>query len=110
MPTESKSHSKIVSSAELKRLFVNKCKKLGITPYEVVSHFGDDTVSFRLRYLENRSPVISDKVNEGILLKYFEFVGIKINMVVRDNKNLEELQDNVDIILEERRQRKIEKD
>ena len=106
---ESKSHSKIVSSAELKRLFVNKCKKLGITPYEVVSHFGDDTVSFRLRYLENRSPVISDKINEGILLKYFEFVGIRVNMVIRDNKDLDSLQENVDIILEERRLRRIEK-
>lgn len=110
MAKDSQYRSLLVSSGEAKRLFINKCKKLGITPYEVVKHFGKNTHSFRVRYEESKDPALSDEINDGILMKYLKFVGIKVNILIVDKGETEEVEDNVQVILEERRLRNLEKD
>lgn len=96
-----KSFSRIVNSKDLKRLLLKRCDQLKITYRELCNYFGDDHEAFYKLYIRRKDPIISEYVNEAMLIRYFEFLGINITIVVKKDPP-EKIRENIRIIEDNR--------
>ncbi len=72
----------IVSSAELKRLILDRCDELGVSIYNVSDEAGINYNTFKQLYLQKDEPQCSPALRQEHIIKMAELVGIKVKVTL----------------------------
>jgi len=81
--------SLIVGNKDIKVYILAACKRLGFEFEDVVNYFGDDWEFIKRAYVQRKQPiVVSDRLTEGLILKYCDFLNIDYRILISKHKEI----------------------